>query len=83
MPAVLVNQPLGDAGTGLGPGQVRTVDQGILIPHVDRQLPDSAPMSLALVLDTRGTIYVSSYPGRYAVGTSAVDRLPTSWRKGS
>jgi signal transduction histidine kinase len=82
-PAVVPDLPMGGAGAVLGPGQVRTVDQGVFIPRVDKPMPDSAPMSLALVLDTRGTIYASSYPGRYEVGTSAVDRLPGGWQDGS
>ena len=79
----LVSQmPLGATGTQLGPGQVRRTDQGVLIPHVETLLPDTAPMSLALVLDPRGVIYDSSYPARYVVGTSAVDRLPEGWAAG-
>jgi signal transduction histidine kinase len=70
---------LGVTGANLGPGQERSVDQGVLIPHEDQPLPDTAPMSLALVLDPAGTIYASSYPGRYPVGTSVADRLPRNW----
>jgi signal transduction histidine kinase len=79
----LVSQmPLGATGAQLGPGQVRRTDQGVLIPRVDDVLPDSAPMSLALVLDPRGVIYDSSYPARYPVGTSALGRLPLGWAAG-
>jgi signal transduction histidine kinase len=75
-------QQLGVTGANLGPGEERSVDHGVLIPYEDRPLPDAAPMSLALVLDPGGVIYATSYPGRYPVGTSAVDRLPTRWRDG-
>ena len=83
LPEALAKPALGRPGTGLGPGQERTVDQGVLIPHEDKPLPETAPMSMALVLDPRGTIYASSYPGRYVVGTSAVDRLPRLWQTGT
>jgi signal transduction histidine kinase len=75
-------QQLGRPDTNLGPGQERSVDQGVLIPYEERALPDTAPMSLALVLDSRGMIYATSYPGRYPVDTSAADRLPTNWHGG-
>jgi signal transduction histidine kinase len=75
-------QPPGIAGAHVQPGQVQRTDQGVLVPRVDQELPDSGPMSLALVLDPRGTIYGSSYPGRFAVNTSAADRLPSGWADG-
>jgi signal transduction histidine kinase len=83
LPDVLAQEPLGTQSASLGPGEVRLVKQGVLIPQVDEPLPDTAPMSLALVLDPLGMIYASSYPGRYAVGTSAVDRLPATWDAGT
>jgi signal transduction histidine kinase len=77
----LLGRPqLGAAGANMRPGEERSLDKGVLIPFEDRPLPDPAPMSLALVLDPQGVIYASSYPGRYPVGTSAVDRLPTTWQ---
>jgi signal transduction histidine kinase len=82
IPDLLAQQPLGSATAQLQPGQEQNADQGVLIPHVDQALPDSGPMSLALVLDPKGTIYASSYPGRFAVGTTAADRLPSSWSLG-
>src|SRR5579859_3741697 len=82
--ATLVDgQPLGSADAHLGPGEVRTADQGVVIPFVDQPLPDSKPMSLALVLDPNGLIFASSYPGRYSVGSYVTDRLPRTWRDGS
>jgi signal transduction histidine kinase len=83
LPDALAQEPMGEPNASLGPGQVREVAQGVLIPQVDEPLSDTAPMSLALVLDPQGVIYASSYPGRYAVGTSAVDRLPLAWRDGT
>ena len=79
---LLAQPPLGSTGTHLGPGQVQRSGQGVLIPRVEQPLPDSGPMSLALILDPRGMIYASSYPGRFAVGTSATDRLPEGWASG-
>ena len=58
---ILRQQGVGDAGVHLGPGQVRTQDQGVLIPRVEKPLPDSAPMSLLLVVDPRGVVLGSSY----------------------
>jgi signal transduction histidine kinase len=75
--------PLGTTLVHLGPGQVQRTAQGVLIPRVDQLLPDTAPMSLALVLDPSGVIYASSYPARYVVNTSATDRLPHDWNTGS
>lgn len=77
---VLGQQPLGDPRAQLGPGEEQTVDKGVVVPRVERPLRDTAPMSLALVLDPDGVIYDSSYPGRYVVGTSAADRLPRTWQ---
>src|SRR5262245_11994231 len=75
-------QQLGVTDANLGPGQERAMDHGLLIPYEDRQLPDTAPMSLALVLDPLGVITASSYPGRYPIGASALDRLPRAWQDG-
>src|SRR5712691_1430352 len=79
---VLREQQLGDAGVRPRPGEVRTQDQGVLIPHVTGLLPDSAPMSLVLVLDPRGLIYGSSYEGRYPPGQQAGPMLPRGWNEG-
>src|SRR5260370_695067 len=73
---------LGDATVHLGPGQEQTQDQGVLIPRVSGSLPDSAPMSVLLVLDPKGMVYGSSYEGRYQPGSRAANRLPKSWHEG-
>jgi signal transduction histidine kinase len=79
---VLHDQPLGDAAVHLGPGQEQTQDQGVLIPHVPGLLPDSAPMSVLLVLDPKGMVYGSSYEGRYQPGSGVARRLPKAWSEG-
>jgi signal transduction histidine kinase len=79
---ILGTQPMGDGGIRLGPGQVQTQDQGVRIPQVDTPLPDSAPMSLLLVLSPKGVIYGSSYPGRFAPNTAVGGRLPPGWNEG-
>jgi signal transduction histidine kinase len=81
--ALVDRQPLGSADANMRPGEVRKAAQGVVIPFVDQTLPDTDPMSLALVLDPRGMIFASSYPGRYPVGSYATDRLPRSWQDGS
>jgi signal transduction histidine kinase len=79
---MLLSQSLGDPGLHLGPGQVQTQDQGVLIPRVTGSLPDSAPMSMLLVLDPNGTVYGSSYEGRYQPGSVVAKRLPKAWNEG-
>jgi signal transduction histidine kinase len=79
---VLHDQSLGDAAVHLGPGQEQTQDQGVLIPHVPGLLPDSAPMSVLLVLDPKGMVYGSSYEGRYQPGSGVATRLPKAWSQG-
>ena len=70
---------VGEPNAGLRPGQERHLDKGVLIPDVSGQLPDSAPMSLAVILGPDGTIYGSSYPERYPQGTTATAWLPNGW----
>jgi len=70
---------VGEPNAGLRPGQERHLDKGVLIPDVSGQLPDSAPMSLAVILGPDGTIYASSYPERYPQGTTATAWLPDGW----
>ena len=70
---------VGEPNSGLRPGQERHLDNGVLIPAVTGQLPDSAPMSLAVILGPDGTIYGSSYPERYPQGTTATAWLPDGW----
>jgi signal transduction histidine kinase len=79
---VLHDQPLGDAAVHLGPGQEQTQDQGVLIPRVSGSLPDSAPMSVLLVLDPKGMVYGSSYEARYEPGSEVAQRLPKAWNQG-
>ena len=74
---------LGVADAHLNPGQERPLDNGVLIPYVDGPLMDNAPMSLAFILDPNALVYASSYPGRYAPGSSAVQWLPGGWDKGA
>ncbi|HEY7201782.1 MAG TPA: sensor histidine kinase [Candidatus Dormibacteraeota bacterium] len=81
--ALLRGLPLGDPTRHLRPGEVRTRDDGgVVIPRVTDPLPDSAPMSMALVLSTRGIVLATSYPGRFGVGSAAASWLPAGWTKG-
>lgn len=74
---------LGMENAHLSPGQERPLDNGVLIPYVDGMLPDNAPMSLAVILDANAVVYASSYPQRYAPGSSVAQWLPASWDKGA
>lgn len=76
---VLAQQPPGVAGAHLDPGKLRRTGQGVLVPREEQSLPDSGPMSLALVLGPQGVVYGSSYPARFPVGASVADRLPPAW----
>jgi signal transduction histidine kinase len=68
---------LGDPSSSIGPGQVSDNGQGLVIPQVTQAFDANAPpMTVALVITTDGTILASSYPARYPVGASMVDRLP-------
>src|SRR5258708_23011633 len=79
---MLRGQSLGDPGVHLGPGQEQTQDQGVLIPRVSGSLPDSAPMSVLLLLDPKGMVLGSSYEGRYQPGSGVANRLPRAWNEG-
>jgi signal transduction histidine kinase len=79
---VIVPAP-GRSAVQLRPGEERSVDDGVLIPQVERPLSGSGPMSLAVVLGLKGQVLASSYPGRYPVGSPAADWLPRGWEKGS
>ncbi|HKF78133.1 MAG TPA: ATP-binding protein [Candidatus Dormibacteraeota bacterium] len=70
---------LGTPGTALGPGKEQDSGDGVLIPLVTQLLPDRGPMSLAVILDTSGRVYASSYPARYPVGSAADQWLPAGW----
>ena len=74
---------LGVTNAHLNPGQERSADNGVLIPHVDGLLPDNAPMSLAIILGPDALVYASSYPARYAPGSTAAQWLPGGWDKGA
>jgi signal transduction histidine kinase len=73
---------LGTPGATLGPGQERDQDSGVLIPQVQGLLPSRGPMSMALLLDARGRVLCSSYPGRYQPGSDMGPKLPQGWEKG-
>ncbi len=80
--ALLATRPLGDPGGHLRPGDVQRRDYGVVVPQVSGTLPDTAPMSLALLLDPSGQVLASSYPDRYPPGSAAGDRLPIGWQDG-
>jgi signal transduction histidine kinase len=70
---------LGDPAVRMAPGQARAAadGSGVVIPYVTTAQDDSAPMSLALLLDPNGEIVASSYPARYPVGGRSTNgRLP-------
>jgi signal transduction histidine kinase len=73
---------LGTPGTGLGPGMEQDSGDGVLIPLVTKLMPDRGPMSLALILDSSGRVYASSYPARFPVGSAAGQWLPGRWDRG-
>jgi len=73
---------LGTPGTALGPGQEQNSGDGVLIPLVTQLLPDRGPMSLALILDSAGRVYATSYPARFPLGSAAGQWLPGGWDRG-
>ncbi len=74
--------PIGETGSRLGPGQEKALNDGVLIPAVRDLLPDTAPMSLAVILSPTTQIYASSYPERYSPGALAAPWLPAGWAGG-
>ena len=74
---------LGVTNVHVNPGQERPLDNGVLIPYVDGLVQDNAPMSLAVILDPNALVYASSYPERYAPGSTAAQWLPEGWDKGA
>jgi signal transduction histidine kinase len=67
---------LGDQNTGMTAGQVRTFDNGVVIPYQAGRIRSDEPMSMVLVLDLKGRVVGSSFPAMFPVGSIALGLLP-------
>lgn len=68
---------LGQTDASLGPGQMKAQANGIEIPQVSGAYAEgSAPLSLAIVFSSDGTVLASSYPERYPLGSQMLSLLP-------
>jgi signal transduction histidine kinase len=76
--AMIGSQTLGDPVAAVKPGQASIRDNGVLIPQVNSQVADG-PISIALILDPGGQVFLSSYPARYPPGSQAAEWLPRGW----
>jgi two-component system, NarL family, sensor histidine kinase LiaS len=61
---------LGDPAARLRPGQAEAAPDGtgVVIPYISTPRDDTAPVSLALLVDPDGRVVASSYPARYPLG---------------
>jgi signal transduction histidine kinase len=61
---------LGDPAARLGPGQAEAAPggTGVVIPYLATRRDDTAPVSLALLVDPDGRVVAGSYPARYPAG---------------
>ncbi len=74
---IVGGQTLGDPGVAVKPGLADVRDKGVLIPQVNGEA--GGAVSIALILDPGGQVYLSSYPARYSPGSQAAGWLPGGW----